>query len=510
MAKQDITFGLARLGALPSQANLDLITRPILESVKPYFHSFLQVDMAHTVMLSEQGIITPFQAGSILKLLQEIDVLGPERFQIDPQVGSFLIHVEKYMIDRIGEDVAGRMHTGRSRNDQSTAVDRLYVRDRLLSVLEALLALQETILTLARDHTRTLMPGYTHLQHAQPTTFGHHLMRYYFVLERDQQRIKGAFQRTNMSALGGAAMAGTSWPLNRERTAELLGHEQLVENSFDTGIFARDYPAENAAVLSILTSNVGQLAGDLYVWSTWEFGMVEIADDLAGTSSIMPQKKNPHSLERIRGLSGSAIGWLPSVLGTLRSASSSDLDLYFAPDPTEQFLTATLSALALMRITLQTLTVKKDVMSQRAGIFWSTASNLADEIVRNCGLSFRTAHHVVGRLVRNSLEQGIGPLDVTANMVDQAAQESIGRSLGLSNELVQKALDPQAFLSTRVTEGSPNPGAVENMIKEGEHRQAIHRKWHTQTSKQIEDSHQLLCMEINRYITMIEPDRSSS
>lgn len=501
MSKQTSVFGLARLGSQPSQANLDHISQPMLESNKPYFYAFLQVDMAHTVMLAEQGILNQEQAGSILKLLREIDELGPDRFIMDPVIGSFLIQVEKYMIDRIGEDVAGRMHTGRSRNDQSAAVDRLFVRDRLLSVLEALLTLQDTILEISHEHAGTLMPGYTHLQHAQPTTFGHHLMRYYYNLERDQQRVEGAFLRTNKSALGGAAMAGTSWPLNRERTAELLAHEGLVENSYDCGIFARDYPAENAAVLSILINNVGQLAGDLYVWSTWEFGMVEIDDSLAGTSSIMPQKKNPHSLERIRGIAGSAIGWLPTMLGTLRSSTSSDLDLYFSIDPTGHHVNATLSVLALMQTTLETLTIKTDVMFQRAGIFWSTASNLADEIVRHCGLSFRTAHHIVGRLVRNCVAEGISPCNVTTDKLDQASYETIGQPLVLSEELVRQALDPVSFIHTRVTPGSSNPDYVEKMIDEGKTRQYTHREWYIQKRKKVEAARKELSMEVERRIS---------
>ena len=500
MSKQNAVFGSARLAAPPSQANLDHITQPMLDSQKPYFYAFLQVDMAHTVMLAEQGILSALQAGSILKLLREIDELGPDRFRMDPRVGSFLIQVEKYIIDRIGEDIAGRMHTGRSRNDQTTAVDRLFVRDRLLAVLEALLALQDVVLKMAGDHSQTLMPGYTHLQHAQPTTFGHHLMRYFYILERDQQRVESAFVRTNRSALGGAAMAGTSWPLRRERTAELLGHDGLVENSYDCGIFARDYPAENTAALSILMNTLGQLAGDLYVWSTWEFGMVEIADSLAGTSSIMPQKKNPHSLERIRGLAGAAIGWLPAVLGTLRSATSSDLDLYFSVDPTAQQVDATLSALALMQTTLETMTINTDVMSRRAGIFWSTASNLADEIVRQADISFRTAHHVVGRLVRNRVAEGVTPSEVTREMLERASQEAIGRRLALPEGLVRQALDPEAFIHTRVTPGSPNPVALREMIRDGEGREASHREWHARACEKVVRARQELDRQVQQYV----------
>jgi argininosuccinate lyase len=478
MTGEEQALAEARLGEAPNQANIDHILGPMLESDRPLFSSFMQVDMAHTVMLAEQGIITEAQAGAILKILREIDSLGVEQFPVDPRYDTFLLQVERYMIDRIGEDTAGRMHTGRSRNDQGATVDRVYSRDRLLDIFGHLLDLQDTMLALAERHAETMMPGYTHMQHAQPTTFGHVLMRHYYTFERSQQRLRGSFARTNLNALGGAAMAGTSWPLNRHRTAELLGHEGLVMNSADTGAFDTDFPSENASTLALAVTDISRFATDLYVWSTWEFQMIEIADGLAGTSSIMPQKKNPHALERIRSLGGLAIGWVPSILGTMRSASSSDLGLAFAGEQMPMMAKSTVSAVELLRVTLETMRVNESVMEERAGVFWSTTSNLADELVRQTGISFRTAHHVVGRVVRNAIRDGIEPTKVTGAMVDQAAEETIGRSVNLSDQSVNAALDPRAFLWTRATEGSVNPDAVRATVQDGRARQSEHRDWY--------------------------------
>lgn len=491
---------VARLGGPPNQANIEHILVPWLAADRDVFSQFIQIDLAHTVMLAEQGILTPEQAAKILIVLREIESLGPECFPIDPKYDTFLLQVEHYMTERIGEDVAGRMHTGRSRNDQGSAVDRLYARDRLLDVLDALLALQDTVLRLGAEHTETLMPGYTHLQHAQPTTFGHHLMRHYYTFERDQQRLESAYGRVNLNALGGAAMAGTSWPLDRHRTADLLGNDGLVMNSYDVGTFDTDYPAELAAILSILVNNVGRLAGDFYLWSTYEFGMIEIDDGLAGTSSIMPQKKNPHALERIRGLAGLAIGWLPSYQGVLRNASSSDLTLAFAIDPLGEIAQATLSVLELMRVTLDNLTVKRDVMRERAGAFWSTASNLADELVRHTGISFRTAHHVVGRVVRNALAEGVRPTAVTAAMVDRAARETIGRELHVADEVIRRALDPEGFIYSRVTPGSVHPEAAKATIVDGQQRQASHRSWVVERRERLERARRQLDKAVDRVI----------
>jgi argininosuccinate lyase len=497
-ARQTMQDG--RLGGPPSAANLEHSGAPHLQYELHALYAFVQVDMAHTTMLAERAILSEEHAGAILRVLREIGALGPARFPVDPRYGSMLPQVERYLAERIGEDTAGRMHTGRSRNDQSTAVSRLFARDRLLEVHEALLALQDTVLALAAQHVETLMPGYTHLQHAQPTTLGHYLMRHYFTLERDQQRVEGAFARTNLSALGGAAMAGTSWPIDRDRVAELLGHDRPVENAYDAGIFARDYPAENAAVLSILVNDVGRICGDLYLWSTWEFGLVEIDDALAGTSSIMPQKKNPHAFERVRGLSGGAIGWLPAALGMLRSVSSSDLDLHFGEDPMPSMAAVTMSVLELTRASLDTTTFRTDVMAARAGVFWSTATNLADEIVRATDLPFRTVHAVVGRLVRIAIERGIPPEGVTPVLLDEAAEATIGRTLALPEDLVRRSLDPREAIRGLVTPGSAHPSAVADTIAVAHDRQAGHRSWSDEARTAIRDSRAELDRAADRLI----------
>lgn len=480
------SFTVARLGTPPNKANVDHILRPGLEGDRELFYAFLRVDLAHTVMLVEQEILTREQGAAILSQLFEIEALGPEEFPIDPEFDTFLLQVERYMIDRIGENIAGRMHTGRSRNDQGSAVDRVFARDQLISIHRALLSLQQTILNLAETHVETLMPGYTHLQHAQPTTFGHYLMRHYYTLERDLQRIEAAYARSNLNALGGAAMAGTSWPLNRDRTSELLGHDDLVKNGADVGTFDTDYPAEIAAVLSLMANNIGRLGGDLYIWSTYEFRMIEINDGLAGTSSIMPQKKNPHSLERIRGISGMAIGWFPAYQGALRNASSSDLTLAFAGDPLPDISDECISIIELMQATLETMTVNIDVMRERAGAFWSTTSHLADELVRHADISFRTAHHVVGRVVRNAIEAGLTPTEVTSTMVDTAAEETIGRRLDLDDTVIRDALDPEGFIYSRVTSGSAHPDAVRETLGDGTRLQETHRTWLDEKSEKLD------------------------
>ncbi len=455
-SKDDVFLEEARLGPR-AQVLVDCEEVPHIPRLVRRFREYVLTDLAHAVMLAETGILTQERGARLLGGLLEIHASSGEGFPWLPQSGSFLVQTEHYLGERIGEDIAGRLQTGRSRNDQSAASERIFLRDLLLAVADETIRLQGAVLDRAELHAATLMPGYTHLQHAQPTTFGHHLMRYGAAFDRDLARLTDAYGRANLSSLGGAAMAGTSWPVDRRRTAELLGHDDIVVNSSDAGGFARDYIEETVAVLSLLMSNLGRLAGDLYVWHSWEFGFVEVADGLAGTSSIMPQKKNPHSLERIKALGGQAAGWLPGVMACQHSVVSTDLDLTFADDLLTGMGDATLQALRLGVETVATLIVHEDRMAEAAGAFWSTTSHLADEIVRRYDLPFRAAHHVVGRFVRDSIAAGRTPANVRAEDLAKAGRDMADTAIDMPLDDLRDILDARAFLTSRVTAGSVHP-----------------------------------------------------
>jgi argininosuccinate lyase len=482
--KQDLFLEEARLGPR-NPVLIEHDEAPRLAHLRRYFRDYALVDLAHAVMLVEEGIVDGARGARLLAgLLAALD-LGADGFPWDPRSGSYLVQVEHFLAGRAGDDVAGRLQTGRSRNDQHGAADRLHLRDLLLRVVEALLALQGGALARAREHAATVMPGYTHLQHAQPVTFGHVLMRHASALERDLERLAGAFGRTNLSALGGAANAGTSWPVNRRRTAELLGHDGLVVNSSDAGVFARDYIEEVVAVLALLMANLGRLATDLYLWHSWEFGFVEVEDGLAGTSSIMPQKKNPHALERVKAAAGQAIGWLPTVMGCQRPVSSTDLDLAFGDDVIPGYGDAAVGALRLTAEAVRTLTVHADAMAAKAGAFWSTASHLADELVRRHDLPFRTAHHVVARFVRDAVTRRQGPADAAPELLATALREVAGLEVAVSGTELRRLLDPRHFVETRVTEGSVNPREVLAHVAQAEHALAAHTRWHAERAGRV-------------------------
>jgi argininosuccinate lyase len=482
--KQDLFLEEARLGPRNSVL-IEYDETPRLPMFRERFRAYALVDLAHAVMMIEEGILSRERGAKLLQGLLQVLEIGPEKFPWDPRSGSYLVQIERYLEARFGHDIGGRLQTGRSRNDQEAAADRLYLRDRLLETIGDLIALERVVLGLAAQHTRTLMPAYTHLQHAQPGTFGHYLLREASILERDLQRLQEAFARTNLSALGGAALVGTSWPVNRRRLADLLGHDGLVVNSSDCGVFARDVLEEAVAVLALLMSNLGRFSTDFYVWSSWEFSFVEIADDLAGTSSIMPQKKNPHALERVKALAGQAAGWLPSIMGAQRGVLSTDLDAMFADDTIAEAVRASRTGLRLLAEAVRTLRVRTDVMAERAGVFWSTASNLADELVRRFDLPFRTAHHVVGRFVKYSTDANQGPAEASIELFWRAAREMAGREIELSVADLRRVLDPRAFLESRATEGSVNPRHTTDHIRLLTDAIDRHAAWHARQTDKI-------------------------
>jgi argininosuccinate lyase len=494
-------FTDARLKAEPADTFVQTVNQPFVESEMSRFSEFCQVDKAHTVMLAEQGIIGKDDAGNILAGLLKWEELGSENAPIDPSRSSYLFQIEAFLAQEIGEDMAGRMHTARGRADYGSTSLSLYVRNRLLLVMEHIVRFQRVLLTLADRHLETLMPGYTHLQQSQPQTFGHYILSHYYPLERDFWRLEGAFRRININPLGCLARAGTSWPIDRRRTAELLGFDGIVMNAQDQTCYRREHTAEVAAALSLVLSNLGRLVTDLDQWFAEEFGFIDFSDAYAGSSSIMPHKKNPYPFERCRALAGEAIGWFPSILGVIKLPHTSAADPTFSPsyDGIAQFgVDYCCDMLRLIGEVLETVTVDEQRMRDGFTRSWTTSSNLADVIVRERGLPFRSTHAVVGRLVRNCIEQDILPADVKASHLDQASEEILGRELGLTDEQVQDAIDPWRFIETRVTEGSANPQRVKEALEDAHERLENESAWLQDTENKLQAAQEKLQQAVGK------------
>jgi len=464
----------ARLDEEPAELLLEVYEAPHLEREKRMFAEYVQVDRAHTVMLAEQGILGPKDAAKLLGALDELMQLGVENFPIDPRKGSLLLQIESWLVEKIGEDTAGRMHTGRSRLDQGPAARRLYKRRNVLAIMDAMLELQRTTLRLAEDHRGALMPGYTCLQHAHPQTFGHYLLAFSSKLSDDLDRLSQGYRRLNRNPLGAAGLSGTSWPIDRFRTTELLGFDKPLANSR----IAREayYAAEIAAGLSFAMSTLNDLATDLHLWSSIEFAFVETADAFCGTSSSSPPKKNPPGLEAIKFAAGGATGWLGTALATFRAEGTGDVVMHEVPVLDQAFV-AVHGSLRLMNAMLKTMKVKTDRMEQATRGTWATATSLADTLVRSANLSFREAHSLVARLVRNSLKNGVGIGSLQSSNLDAAASELGMASPGLDTPTIRAALDAEQFAKTRTSHGGIAPEQVDGLLDEAREILAGQAQW---------------------------------
>ena len=490
----------ARLGKPTRPSLTEAMYAPLLAQDLEMFDAFLSVDRAHVVMLHDRGIIPPEAARPLLAALQSVMDKGASTIEMDASIGGFLLQMERHVAAEAGQDAAGMLQLGRSRIDQNAAVARVYARDALISIMEQVVDLQEIALRRALEWKQVVMPGYTHMQHAQPWVLGHHLLAQHDILMRDFQRLSGTYGRTNLGSLGGVALAGTSWPIDRRYTAELLGHSGIVRNSKDAGNFVMDHQPELVAMLSILANGLGRWASELYVWSSWEFGMVELDEGLCGTSSIMPQKKNPYALERVRALAGEATGWLSSQLGLFKTPTSSDCDRSFSSG-IAPCLKATRWCLLLMSDSLDTLRIDEERMKARAGAFWSTASNLADTIVRERGLDFRRAHHVVGALVKTAIADGMAPDRIGQKEVDTAAKAILGYRLDLDDKTIADALDAGSFVATRISEGSIGPDQIEAQLVLATSDTAEARAWLSGERENLEAAQARLDGAVRRIVS---------
>ncbi|WP_257993252.1 argininosuccinate lyase [Cupriavidus pauculus] len=455
---------------------------PGLDRERKQFHEFVAVDLAHTTMLVEEGILSGETGRAILQQLLKIRNIEPSDFPVDARKGSFLLQIESYLFAAIGEDVGGQMHTGRSRIDQGSTVRRLYKRNRILDVMDRLNEFQDAIADQARRHASTLMPGYTHMQQAQPWVFGHYLLSFSSRLHDSFVRLAQAYGRVNRNPLGTVGLAGTSWPLNRARTTELLGFDGQVENS-KLGREAFD-AADAICALSFIMADLNDLATDLHLWSSTEFGLVECDDSYCGTSSIFPQKKNPVALETIRKAAGPAVNWLSSALATFRAEGTGDQAMRTVSH-IDDALATTEGMLDLFTGVIETLIVHKDHMAESLKGSWCTASNLADVIVRDRGLSFRQVHHIVARAVRNAVAQGLTPDQLTSARLDEAAIETTGIVLNLGDSAVREALDPRRFVETRITEGSVGPHQVSRLLERAAEERAADRQWASEARSRL-------------------------
>ena len=367
----------------------------------------LRGSIAHCRMLVKQKILTRTEGEKILKGLAGVQLeLERKRFSFWPSDEDIHMAIERRLIEKIGP-VGGKLHTARSRNDQVLLDVRLYLRDEIATIQRLLKALQKQLARIAKRHWNTVMPGYTHLQRAQPVLLAHHLLAYYEMLDRDHERLQQCSERVNVLPLGAGALAGTTLPIDRHYVARLLGFTRVSENSLDT-VADRDFLVEFLAVGAILSMHLSRLAEELVLWASGEFGFIELADAFATGSSMMPQKKNPDVPELIRGKTGRVYGNLVALLTVLKGLPLSyNRDLQEDKEPLFDTVDTVKEVLAVLAAMLPRITFRKDRLREAACGGFPLATDVADYLVEK-GLPFRQAHEVVGTVVRWCLKKNKG------------------------------------------------------------------------------------------------------
>lgn len=414
--------------------------------------------MAHAEMLGRQGIIPQEDAAQIVKALEEIldDIQqGRVEFLIDAE--DIHMNIETILTERIG-NAGKKLHTGRSRNDQVALDLRMYLRDESDRISEMLKTAMHTLLDLAASHTDTIMPGYTHLQKAQPVTFAHHVMAYFQMFVRDSDRLSSCRKRINVMPLGSGALAGTTYPLDREFVAKKLGFDSVTSNSLD-GVSDRDFAIEFISVLSMIMLHLSRFCEELVLWSSHEFAFVEMDDSYSTGSSIMPQKKNPDVAELIRGKTGRVYGHLISLLTTMKGLPLAyNKDMQEDKEAVFDSLDTVKLCLPVFTNMVRTMKVNRERMIKGAKGGFTNATDLADYLVKK-GLPFRSSHAVVGKMVAKAVE--------TKRDLDEFSLSEFREFSELIEEDIYDAIDVATCVAERKVSGGPAKEQVEREIAKG-------------------------------------------
>ena len=456
------------------------------------FAADLAIDRAHVVMLVEQGIVDADTAGEILAALDDIEDAGHAELPDGEDVHEA---IESAVIDRVGQS-GGKMHTARSRNDEVAACIRYRLREDVLELVETLVGAREQLLNVARAETETVMPGYTHLQPAQPTTVAHWVLSYEQALQRDTERLLDAYGRVNQNPLGAAAFAGTPFDVDRERTADLLGFDGVAENSMDASA-TRDFLVEVTSAVAGLATTLSQLAEDVVVMASK--GHVELADDYASTSSIMPQKKNPDTLELVRGRAGDAAAGLNGLLTNLKGQPRAyNRDLQRAGRHAWDAIDSVTQSVEVAAGAVATADWPADRLEAAATEGFATATGVAD-LLAMAGVPFRTAHEVVA--------EAAAQLDADADAPDYDALSAVAENvLGdplseyVDRAAVEAALDPAESVAMRDSRGGPAPEAVAEGLSAAETVLDDHGTTLAAERTALEAAETSLQAEVNRYV----------
>jgi argininosuccinate lyase len=461
----------------PAQGYKDNVLSDCFADAQRYFlDHYVDVDRAHVVMLAEQNIITGEELKLILQAIEGLDVEAMRNAEYDGSVEDLFYYIQREIVAGCGDsDIAGKVHTARSRNDIDVTIYRLYLRQQTLDLIEVCSTLHGVFLDLAAAHHESLMPAYTHTQPAQPTTIAHYLLAMAENTGRDIVRIRRAYENMNLCPLGACAITTTGFPIDRARVADLLGFDGPTRNSYGS-IASVDYFTELLGSVSGLLINVGKFAQEFLLMAMVEFNVIRLPDGYVQASSIMPQKRNPVAIEHVRAIASKALG---QVLGVLTSVHNTPFgDINDVEDDLQPLNFSAIRdsnrAVSLLGHALAAAEFNLDLLHERAEANFITVTELADTIVRRENLPFSKAHAIVADCVKRATAAGSG---VSFDILQAAAKEKTGRSLDLSANELEEALSAENFVRIRNIYGGPAPDETKKALAEQREVQSKNNAW---------------------------------
>ena len=451
----------------PAAEVVKYLIRPAIEAdlVRSY-NTILDINKAHILMLAKVGIITEDAQKKLLAATSKIEKEKDHpTFEINPNVEDLYFNLERYLIQITGLEIGGQQHTARSRNDLFATELRMDTRKVYLKLSQMMIDLRRAFLDLARQNLDTVMSGYTHMQPSEPITFAHYLSGVSAALGRDYDRYSRAWKALNLCPLGGGSMGSTSFPIDRNYTAGLLGFDEPLQNSLDC-VASRDFVLEILMNLSQTAMTMSRTALDLYNWSTPEYGYIEVDDSCAVCSSIMPQKKNPFTLEHVKAKAAHMEGFMIGAYNAMKNVIFSHCRDTSVETP-RYFYTALAEMeadLALFTVTVKTLTVRKERMYKNAAQNFCTVTELANYLVRHDAISFREAHEIIANVVGNMCERHLSATDIDRKAINEVSQSLYGFDTTLSDELIREALDPKRVVCEKTCIGGTHPQEVARQL----------------------------------------------
>ena len=465
-------------------------------------------DIAHAVVLVERGALSKERGARLLSGLLELHEIPPADFPWDPTRGDAFNSREHELRRRIGADASGWLTAGRPRREAFRVALRLVARDDVLDLHDAVLDLAAALDDRASGELTTLAADYTYLQPAQPTTFGHLLVGYAEVVRRDAIRLRAVVDWLDRSVAGVGGSAGSRWPTDRERLAELLGFAGPVPHTKDA-MWAADGYVELASAVAILLMNVSQIAQDFEILASREFGAIELADAHSRQSDLMPQKKNPYALPVLRAAAAEAAGLVTTLLTALHTGSGRTDHYQVLNGGIPRAIEGALAAVRLTTAVVSGMTIHRDALERSAREAFLVAADVADVVALTSGIDYRSAHTVVGRAVRRLADEGRGPDAITADLLNAVAEETLGTAIAIDEDALASALDPAACLHERTQTGSSTPTEMRILIDRGRDERNVARDWSQAVRTRADQAAEDLLSEARR-LAAATPGESST